>query len=132
MRASLVIPVAQVLTWGCVILLAILSLWPGRGIGFLYVLPEFNSMRAGLPGRLEHFIAYAASAAVAMAGYGASWGGVRIISTFWVYAAVLEYLQHVSAGRHPSLGDFAASAFGALCGALTIALLWLRPFDQPS
>jgi len=132
MRASLVIPVAQVLTWGCVILLAILSLLPGRGIGFLYVLPEFNSMRAGLPGRLEHFIAYAASAAVAMAGYGASWGGVRIIGTFWVYAAVLEYLQHVSAGRHPSLGDFAASAFGALCGALTIALLWLRPFDQPS
>jgi hypothetical protein len=85
MRASLVIPVARVLTWGCVILLAVLSLWPGRGVGFLYVLlPEFNSMRTGLPGRLEHFIAYAGSAAVAMAGYGASWGGVRVIGTFWV------------------------------------------------
>ena len=89
MRASLVIPVARVLTWGCVILLAVLSLWPGRGVGFLYVLPEFNSMRTGLPGRLEHFIAYAGSAAVAIAGYGASWGGVRVIGSFWVYATVL-------------------------------------------
>ena len=132
MRASLVIPVARVLTWGCVILLAALSLWPGRGIGFLYVLPEFNSMRTGLPGRLEHFIAYAGSAAIGMLGYGASWGGGRVIGSFCVYAAILEYLQHFSPGRHPSLGDFAASAFGALCGALTIALLWLRPSNQTS
>ena len=132
MRASLVIPVARVLTWGCLILLAVLSLWPGRGVGFLYVLPEFNSMRAGLPGRFEHFIAYAGSAAIATAGYGATWGGVRIIGNFWVYAAILEYLQHFSPGRHPSLFDFAASALGARCGALTIALLWLRPSDQRS
>ena len=80
MRASLVIPVARVLTWGCVILLAVLSLWPGRGIGFLYVLPEFNSMRTGLPGRLEHFIAYAGSAAVAMAGLELTRFGGRFVT----------------------------------------------------
>jgi VanZ family protein len=78
------------------------------------VLPEFNSMRTGLPGRLEHFIAYAGSAAVAMAGYGPSWGGVRVIGSIWVYAAILEFLQHFSPGRHPALFDFAASALGAL------------------
>jgi hypothetical protein len=111
MRASPVISLARVLTWRRVILIAVLSLWPGRGIGFLYILPNFNSMRTGLPGRLEHFIAYAGSAAAVMAGYGASWGGVRVIGSFWVYAAVLEYLQHFSPGRHPSLRDFAASAF---------------------
>jgi VanZ family protein len=43
-----------------------------------------------------------------------------------VYAGILEYLQHFSAGRHPSIADFAASVFGALCGALAIALLWGR------
>src|SRR5262249_22974160 len=69
-----------------------------------------------LPGRREHFVAYAGSAAVAMAGYGASRGGVQIIGGFWVYAGILEYLQHFSAGRHPSIADFAASAVGALCG----------------
>jgi VanZ family protein len=57
---------------------------------------------------------------------------VRVIGGFWVYAAVLEYLQHFSPGRHPSLVDFAASAFGALCGGLAVALLWRRFSDQPS
>jgi hypothetical protein len=39
-----------------------------------------------------------------------------------VYAGVLEYLQNFLSGRHPAIGDFAASALGALCGALVIAL----------
>ncbi len=131
MRASLVIAVSQVLTWCCVVLLAVLSLWPGQGLGFLFVMPELNTMRTGLPGQFEHFIAYAGSAAIGMTGYGASQGGVRVVVGFWVYAGILEYLQHFSPGRHPSLVDFAASAFGALCGGLAVAVLWLRPFDQP-
>ena len=115
MRASLLNTSLRVLTWGCVILLAILSL-----------LPDQQMVRTGLPGRLEHLVAYAGSAAIAVAGYGASRGGVQIIGGFWVYAAILEYLQHFSPGRHPAIGDFAASALGALCGGLVIALLWRR------
>jgi hypothetical protein len=130
MRASLVITVSQVLTWCCVFLLAVLSLWPGEGLGFLFVLPELKMMRTGLPGQLEHLVAYAGSAAIGMAGYGPSRGGVRVIGSFWVYAAVLEYLQHFSPGRHPSFLDFAASALGALCGGLAVALLWRRPFRE--
>jgi VanZ family protein len=61
-----------------------------------------------------------------MAGYGASRGGFQIIGGFWVYAGLLEYLQHFSPGRHPSIVDFAASALGALCGGLASALLWRR------
>jgi VanZ family protein len=115
MRASLLMTSLRVLTWCCVILLAILSL-----------LPDQQMMRTGLPGRVEHFVAYAGSAAVAMAGYGATRGGMQIIGGFWVYAAILEYLQHFSPGRHPAVGDFAASALGALCGGLAIAFLWHR------
>ena len=110
MRASLLMTSLRFLTWGSVILLAILSL-----------LPDQQMMRTGLPGRVEHFVAYAGSAAIAVAGYGASRGGVQIIGGFWVYAAILEYLQHFSPGRHPAIGDFAASALGALCGGLVIA-----------
>jgi VanZ family protein len=80
----------------------------------------------GLPGRVEHFVAYAGSAAIAMAGFGATRGGIQIVGGFWVYAAILEYLQHFSPGRHPAVGDFAASALGALCGCLAIAFLWRR------
>jgi VanZ family protein len=115
MRASLVDTLLRVLTWCCVILLAILSL-----------LPNQQMVRTGLPGGFEHFIAYAGSAAIAVAGYGASRGGVQIIGGFWVYAAILEYLQHFSPGRHPAIGDFAASALGALCGGLVITVLWRR------
>jgi len=60
-------------------------------------------VRTGLPGRLEHFVAYAGSAAIAMAGYGETRGGVQIIGGFWVYAGILEYLQHFSPGRHPAI-----------------------------
>ena len=115
MRASLLNTSLRVLTWGCVILLAILSL-----------LPDQQMMRTGLPGRVEHFIAYAGSAAIAVAGYGATRGGMQIIGGFWVYGAILEYLQNFSPGRHPAIGDFAASALGALCGGLAIAFLWRR------
>jgi VanZ family protein len=43
-----------------------------------------------------------------------------------VYAGVLEYLQHFSPGRHPAIGDFAATAIGAVCGGLAVALLLRR------
>ena len=62
----------RVLTWCCGILLAVLSL-----------LPERQMVRTGLPGQLEHFVAYAGSAAIAMAGYGASRGSMQIIGGFW-------------------------------------------------
>ena len=115
MRASLLVTSLRVLTWCCVVLLAVLSLVPAQ-----------EMVRTGLPGRLEHFIAYAGSAAIGMAGYGASRGATQIIGGFWVYAGILEYLQHFSPGRHPAIEDFAASALGALCGALAVALLWRR------
>src|SRR6266404_5655744 len=83
-------------------------------------------VRTGLRGELEHLVAYAGSAAIGMAGYGTSRGGVRVIGGFWVYAAVLEYLQHFSPGRHPSFLDFVASALGALCGGLAVALITWR------
>ena len=53
-----------------------------------------------------------------MLGYGPSRGSMQVISAYWVYAGILEYLQHFSPGRHPSIADFAASALGALCGGL--------------
>jgi VanZ family protein len=106
----------RVLTWACIILLAALSLVPAQ-----------EMVRTGLPGHLEHFMAYAGSAAIAMAGYGSSRGGaIRVIAFFWVYAGILEYLQHFSPGRHPAFEDFAASAFGALCGVVAVALVWRR------
>jgi VanZ family protein len=115
MRACLVTTSLRVFTWWCVVLLAVLSLLPAQ-----------DMVRTSLPGRVEHFIAYAGSAAIAMAGYGATRGAALIIGGFWVYAGILEYLQHFSPGRHPAIGDFAAATLGAVCGGLAVALLLRR------
>ena len=103
-------PSFRILTGCCVILLALLALLPAQ-----------NMVRTGMPGGLEHFVAYAGSASIAVGGYGRR-GAVRIIGLFWVYAALLEYLQHFSPGRHPSIADFSASALGATFGGLAAAL----------
>jgi VanZ family protein len=100
-------------TWCCVALL-----------GFLSLLPAQEMMRTGFPGEVEHFAAYAGSAAIAMAGYGLNRSRLLIIGLFCVYAGILEYLQHLSPGRHPAFLDFEASALGALCGGVAIILLW--------
>jgi VanZ family protein len=115
MRASLLRTSLRLLTWVCVVLLAVVSLTPFEAI---------EAVRTDLPGQVEHIIAYAGSGAIAMAGYGLNWGAARVIVCFWLYAGVLEYLQNFSPGRNPALVDFGASALGALCGGVVVVLLW--------
>jgi VanZ family protein len=110
----------RVLTWCCVVVLAVLSLMPAE-----------EMVRTGLSGQFEHSIAYAGSAAIGMAGYGSSRSAVPIIGGFWLYAGILEYLQHFVPGRHPSIADFAASAVGVLCGGLAAAILRHRLLRPP-
>jgi hypothetical protein len=102
MRADLLRTTLRVLTWVCVVLLAVLSLTPGE---------EIEPLRTDLPGQVEHIIAYAGSAAIAMAGYGLNRSPVRIIGWFWLYAGVLEYLQHFSPGAEPGSGRFRSIGF---------------------
>ena len=117
MRASLM-TLFRVLTWGCVGLLALLSLLPAQ-----------EMVRTGFPGGLEHFVAYAGSAAIAMAGYGMRRGVARIIGGFWLYAGLLEYLQHFSPKRHPSIKDFAISTLKILCSGIGVNLFLVRLSD---
>jgi VanZ family protein len=130
MPASLITASCRVGTWCCLVVLAVLSL-----------LPVEEMVRTGFPGGVEHFVAYFGSAAIAMAGYGRSRGGLQIVGGFWIYAGILEYLQRFSPGRHSTIEDFAVSAVGALCGGLAITLFWRRvvkadgswpaPFGRP-
>jgi VanZ family protein len=115
MPASLITASCRVGTWCCLVVLAVLSL-----------LPVEEMVRTGFPGGFEHFVAYFGSAAVAVAAYGRSRGTIQIVSSFWGYAAILEYLQRFSPGRHSTIEDFAVSAVGALCGGLAVAVLSSR------
>lgn len=116
MLADTIAIALRVLAWVCVCLLALLSLLPAQ-----------DMLRTGAPGELEHFLAYAGSASVAIAAYGRKRSPKLIIGLFWVYAGLLEWLQHFSPGRHPAVVDFVASAGGALCGGLAMTLVMSRP-----
>ena len=123
-RSSGLMTSLRILTWCCIILLAALSLLPARAFAALSLLPTIKMVRGIVPAPLGHFVAYTVAGALSMAVYGRRRGGVLIIGGFWVYAAVLEYLQHFSPGRYPSIMSFVGSALGALFGGLVIALLW--------
>jgi len=94
------------------------------------IVAAMKIVRTVLPAPLEHFIAYAGVAAIAMAGYGSGRVNVRIIGGLGVYAGILEYTRDLSPGRHPAIGRFVGSALGALCGGLAVAFLWHRTFGQ--
>jgi hypothetical protein len=125
MRARLVTSL-RALTWCGIIFLAVLSLLPGEALAALSLSPMMQMVRAVLSGPAEHFVAYAAVVAIAIAGYGSRLGGPRIIAAFCVYAGALEYMRHFSPGRHPSIAKFAGSGLGALCGGLALMLFLHR------
>jgi hypothetical protein len=77
MHAGFLMTSLRILTMCCVNLL-------------LSLLPAQQMVRTGLPGRVEHFVTYSGSAAVAIPGYGASSGIMQMSRGFWVYAAILD------------------------------------------
>jgi VanZ family protein len=90
--------------WGCVVLLAVLSL-----------LPAEEMVRTGIGGRIEHVVAYAGAAFLVGHGYRARGLG-RIAAALVVYAAGLELLQDFSPGRRSAIGDWLAGSGGVLLG----------------
>ena len=88
--------------WGCVILLAVLSL-----------LPAEEMVRTGLDGHIEHATAYAGTAFLIGWNYP-TWGWKPIATALVMYAGALELLQNLSPGRHPAVLDWLASSAGVL------------------
>ena len=121
----------RVLTWCCIVFIVVLSLLPGRALAKLSLSPLLEMARTLLAAPVEHFVAYAVSAAIAVAGYGPSRVAMRIIGGFCVLGGSLEYLRLFSPGRHPTIANFVGSALGALCGGLVVVVLRYRSTDLP-
>jgi len=94
--------------WGCVILIAVLSLLPAQ-----------EMVRTNLGGHIEHATAYAGTAALLRLGYPA-WRWQRMAATLPTYGGLLEILQNFSPGRHPAVLDWVSSSTGALLGLAVI------------
>lgn len=103
-RASIVVGL-RLAAWGCMGLLAALSL-----------LPSDELVRTSLGGHVEHALAYAGTALLARLGYREYKIGWAILILI-IYAGILEYLQHFSVGRSPAVEDWLASSIGVLVGS---------------
>jgi hypothetical protein len=96
---------ARLAAWGCVGLVALLSLLPAEAM-----------VRTSLGGHVEHAIAYAGTAVLLRLGYPEQ-GFRRVVIPLVAYAGLLEYLQHFSPGRTAAGEDWLSSSIGVVVGS---------------
>jgi hypothetical protein len=96
----------------CIVALIVLSLVPGT-----------ERPHTGLPGQIEHFIAYCGTAGLLGLGYLTATARFGIAATLALLAVVLEIAQLWIVGRHSQFIDFAASSAGACAGILAVAVM---------
>jgi VanZ family protein len=104
----------RLLTWACVVLLAVLSLTPGDYM-----------VRTGVAGDLEHFVAYFGTGLIASLGYSRRLGYRGPAALLCGYAGFLEIGQNWAPGRHADFIDFASSSAGVIAGML-LSWVWDR------
>ena len=121
MSLSLILTSLRVLRiagWLCIGVLVLLS-W----------IPREWEARTGLPGLIEHAIAYCGTAAIFAFAYqdARRW---RMIAAFVALAGVLEVGQLWVPGRTAQVAGFAASSIGAIMGVFLgrVAIVWLVGF----
>jgi VanZ family protein len=109
--------VLRCLGWISVATIALLSLVPGS---------ERPHILA--TGQLEHFVAYAGTAALLAAGYSAKGQIIGISVLLPVYAACLETLQIFVPGRNAQTIDAAAGTIGSWIGIVLVLSVhyWCR------
>ena len=93
--------------WACVVAIVVVSLVPGDAR------PD-----TGLPGQIDHIIAYCGAAGLLGLGYPATKSRFGTIVMLISLAATLEVAQRWIPGRHPQFIDFAASVAGTSLGML--------------
>ncbi len=91
----------------CLIMIALLSLWPGHW-----------QQHVALPGVAHHFVAYCGTAIVLVFARRRSTPPVTIVLGLALLGGLMELLQFFSPGRDPQVAGFAASAVGGTFGAM--------------
>jgi VanZ family protein len=98
----------------CIVAITVLSLLPGNW-----------QERSGLPGPVEHFIAYSGTGLIFAAAFPRGkllWAALGLAA----YSGLMELMQNFAPGRDPAFRDFLVSGAGALFGAWVGALIFQR------
>jgi VanZ family protein len=104
--------IARPLAWACVVVIAVLSLVPGDA-----------RPHTGLPGRGEHFIAYAGTGLLFALGYWELRQRMLALICLAIASGAFEVLQNFVPGRSPSPLDALTSTCGAAFGLVLGAIL---------
>ena len=102
----------RALAWLCVFAITVLSLLPGE-----------ERPHTGLPGRLEHAMAYAGTSFLFWFGYSDPRHRLLIWIGLAIASGLFEALQNFIPGRSPSILDALASTLGLTFGFMGAALL---------
>ena len=97
----------------CLLLIIIFSL-----------LPQTERVSAGLPGKIEHFLAYGVTGLLLSLSIPGNKGPFLAAANLVWIASLLEVLQQWSPGRHPRVSDAVVSAIAGALGAVFAG--WLR------
>jgi VanZ family protein len=107
-----VLTIARAAGLFCVLAIIALSLVPG-----------VYRPHTGLPGKVEHFIAYCSTGAVFALGFWSIGSRIVIALSLTLLAGLMEILQMWVPGRHPAIADAVASSMGGLLGIALGGLL---------
>ncbi|HTV34402.1 MAG TPA: VanZ family protein [Methylocella sp.] len=98
----------------------------------LSLLPGDYRPHTGLPGRVEHFIAYGLTATALALGFRPLAARLAFAGVLVLLAGAMEVLQQYVPDRHPAIADALASSLGGLLGLALGAFLyeWLTPIEH--
>jgi VanZ family protein len=88
------------------------------------LLPESERITVGLPGKIEHVIAYGVTGLLLGLAAPSRKEAILAAANLVLMACLLEVLQHWSTGRHPRISDAVVSALAGMLGVGLSA--WLR------
>ena len=91
---------------------------PVFAIVVLSLLPGGWQERTGLPGPLEHVIAYFGTGMLMSFVWPGVRRGLRNVVMLVTLSAAMELLQNLSPGRDPRLTDVMWGSLGAICGVI--------------
>jgi hypothetical protein len=98
--------------WACVVAIIVLSVVPGN-----------ERPHTGVPGQIEHVLAYCGAATLLGLGYPTAMARFRMVAMLALLAAVLEVIQLWIPGRYSQFIGFVAGSAGACLGMLAVAVV---------
>ncbi len=94
------------------------------GIIILSLVPGVDRPHTGLPGEVEHFIAYCLTASALALGFRPLVFRVVLAIGLSLLAGSMEIFQYWVPGRHPAITDAIVSSLGGLLGLAIGGLLF--------